>query len=235
MGTRQNALHGAKQGYVRLAKVAAGAMGSADHLPDRDQRLKHWMVSLPRVHDSLAIAELDVPWWTYRSIDVVDAWLSARPAPVSVYEYGSGASTMWLAQRCARIDSVEHHAGFAEMMRGALPQDTVSLRTVEPTASDAPRIPSGKEGHEGLDFYDYVHSIEDADGPFDVIVIDGRAREACLEVAASHLKSDGIIIFDNSWRRRYRRTIEQFSGRERRLRGLTPTLPYPEQTSILTR
>lgn len=235
MGTRQNALRGAKQGYVQLAKVAARATGSDGSIPSRDQRFRHWIVSLPRVHDSLAIAELDVPWWTYRSIDVVDAWLQGRTAPVSVYEYGSGASTMWMASRAARVESVEHHAGFAEMMRQALPQNHVTVRTVEPTQSASPRIASGKEGHEGLDFYDYVHSIEDAEGPFDVIVIDGRAREACLEVSADHLAPEGIIIFDNSLRRRYRPTIERFVGSERRLRGLTPTLPYPEQTSILTR
>ena len=59
--------------------------------PDRDRRFKHWVTSLTRVHDSLAIAELGVPWWTYRAIDVVDAWLMNRPSPIRVFEYGSGA------------------------------------------------------------------------------------------------------------------------------------------------
>ena len=70
--------------------------------PSRDDRLKHWVVSLTKVHDFKAIAELGVPWWTYRAIDVVDAWLSARPHPIRVFEYGSGASTLWLADERTR-------------------------------------------------------------------------------------------------------------------------------------
>ena len=84
-----------------------------EETPDRDRRFKHWMTSLTRVHDSLAIAELGVPWWTYRSIDVVDAWLVGRPRPIRVFEYGSGASTLWLADRADEVISIEHHVGFS--------------------------------------------------------------------------------------------------------------------------
>lgn len=234
MGAKDTLLRGTKNAYVKTVGTVARATTGSSLPPSRDQRFKHWLASLPRVHDSLAIAELDVPWWTYHSIDVVEAWLEARRGPTSVFEYGSGASTLWLAGRTTKVDSVEHHAGFASMMRSAIDAPHVSLRTVEPVASSSPRIRSGKEGHEGLDFYDYVHAIDDADGPYDVVVIDGRAREACLLAAVDHLAEDGLIIFDNSARRRYRPTIERVAGRERRLRGLTPTLPYPEQTSLIT-
>ena len=43
-----------------------------------------------------------------------------------------------------------------------------------------PSVPSGKEGHGGLDFAEYVASIDEVPGTFDLVVIDGRAREACL-------------------------------------------------------
>ena len=76
--------------------------------------------------------------------------------------------------------------------------------------------------------------IDDAAGTFDVIVIDGRAREACLAVAAPDWP-DGLIVFDNSHRARYQRAITASGLRERRLPGLTPTLPYPDQTSLLFR
>lgn len=95
-------------------------------------------------------------------------------------------------------------------------------------------MPSAKEGHAGLDFADYVTMIDKIDGSFDVIVIDGRAREACLVAAVPRLASGGIVVFDNSRRRRYRRAIAQSGLAERKLRGLTPTLPYPEQTSVLS-
>jgi hypothetical protein len=99
--------------------------------------------------------------------------------------------------------------------------------------TDSPKVPSVKEGQQGLDFADYVGTIDEVGGLFDVIVVDGRARTACLSAALPHLAPDGMIVFDNSRRRRYRAAIESCGLRERRLPGLVPTLPYPDQTSLL--
>jgi hypothetical protein len=229
-----------KDAYARSARAAGRALTGLGVLPrrppDRRQRLRHWLVSLTRVHDSLAIAELDVPWWTYAAIDAVDAWLQARPRPIRVFEFGSGASTLWLARRVDEVHTVEHHAGFAARMRpefAAHPH--VMLHEVEARWSTRPGVPSGKAGHAGLDFADYVTAIDRVGGRFDLIVIDGRAREACLQAAISHLAADGLVVYDNSGRQRYRRAIEGSGLVERRFAGLTPTLPYPEQTSLLTR
>ena len=60
--------------------------------PPVEQRWRHWAHSLTKVYDSLAMAKLDVPWWTYDAITAVDAWLSERERPIRIYEYGSGAS-----------------------------------------------------------------------------------------------------------------------------------------------
>jgi hypothetical protein len=215
------------------ALVGTGLVGPEP--PARDARIRHWTHSLWRVHDSLAIAELDVPWWTYRAIDVIDAWIVGRRGAVRVFEYASGSSTVWLARRTSEVHSVEHHAEFAEQLRAALvDQQNVHLRTVEPVPSAEPAIPSSKEGYRGLDFADYVNSIEVVGGAFDLVVIDGRAREACLARALPLVAADGVVVFDNSWRRRYRQAIAEAPVTERRLAGLTPTLPYPEQTSLLS-
>ena len=238
MGATDSALGTAKSVYATgvravgdgLTKV--GVLG--DQAPDRDDRVRHWAYSLFKVHDSLAIAAMDVPWWTYAAIDTVELWLETRPGHLRAYEYGSGASTVWLARRFGEVHSVEHHRGFGEKMARELAAvDNVTLRIVEPTASSAPAVPSLKEDHGGLDFEEYVRSIEDTDGDFDLVVVDGRAREACLAAAVPRLARGGIIVYDNSWRRRYRPAIQSCGLREHRLRGLTPTLPYPDQTSIL--
>jgi hypothetical protein len=230
----------AKKTYARAAKGAGQLMTRVGVLPveppDRDRRFKHWVTSLTRVHDSLAIAELGVPWWTYRAIDVVDAWLMNRPSPIRVFEYGSGASTLWLADRADEVISIEHHRGFADVIAPALARHpAISFQVVEPASTQNPTLGSRKPGHQGMDFLDYVHAIDQAPGVFDVIVIDGRAREACLAVAQHRLAPDGLVVFDNSHRNRYRRAIAASSLTERRLPGLTPTLPYPDQTSLLFR
>lgn len=237
-------------GSVKSA-YAAGARGVGRGLrrvgvlgeepPEREQRWRHWAFSLFCAHDSLAIAELDVPWWTYGAIDAVDEWLARRAAPVRVFEWGSGASTMWLAKRVDRIDSVEHHRGFGEMIRDQLAgrddlrADHKVLHIVEPVASDDPVIGSHKEGMGDLDFADYVGHIDTVGGEFDLIVVDGRAREACLTAALGHLASDGVVVFDNTFRRRYRAAVEAAPVTETRYRGLTPTLPYPDETSLIRR
>jgi predicted O-methyltransferase YrrM len=201
--------------------------------PPRTERWKHWAFSLTRAHDSLAIAELDVPWWTYDAIDTVEAWLADRPEPVRAFEWGSGASTLWLSRRVGTITTVEHHRGFAEHIAPTLAaRPNITSLVVEPVESDRPAVPSAKEGHKGLDFADYVAAIERADGPFDLIVIDGRAREACLGAALPHLADDGIVVFDNTRRRRYREAMAAAKVDVERTTGLTPTLPYPDETSI---
>jgi hypothetical protein len=230
----------AKQAYARSMKTLGRGLArtglARETPPPVEHRVRHWAHSLTKVYDSLAMAKLDVPWWSYGAISEVDAWLSARERPIRVFEYGSGASTIWLANRADEVHSVEHHRGFGEMMAAELATvPHVSMRIVEPTASDRPVVGSAKEGHQGLDFSAYVDAIDDVPGEFDLVVVDGRAREACLAKAADRLAPGGIIVFDNSRRQRYRVAIGGSGLRERIFRGLTPTLPYPEQTSILTK
>lgn len=229
----------AKRGYATVAQ-AGGRLARRTGLlpkapPPLDHRTRHWLYSLGSVHDSLAIAAMDVPWWSYAAIDAVSGWLTSHAGPVRVYEYGSGASTFWLARRAAEVHSVEHHRGFGEVMAPQLARlDNVTFRIVEPTPAERPRTGSAKEGYRGQDFSDYVASIDATPGEFDLVVIDGRAREACLSEALPRLATDGLIVFDNSRRRRYREAIAASRVTEKRYFGLTPTLPYPDQTSLLT-
>lgn len=210
-----------------------GVMGETP--PPLSHRGRHWAYSLTRVHDSLAIAEMDVPWWTYGAIDAVTEWIDQHDRPIRVFEYGSGASTFWLARRVDTVYSTEHHVGFGTMMTEAVSQlGNVELRIVEPVRSTTPVVPSAKEGHANLDFADYVAAIDVVEGQFDMIVIDGRAREACARRALPRLAPGGLMIFDNSARRRYHREIVALPVREKVYRGLTPTLPYPDQTSLLS-
>ena len=230
----------AKSAYVAAAR-GSGRVLEATRLmptesPAREQRTRHWLYTLTHVYDSSALARMDVPWWTYRAIDVVEAWLKTRPTPARVFEFGSGASTAWLARRSGEVHSVEHHVEFAASIEPWLdPFPNVVLHVEPPVASSEPRTPSAKEDYAGLDFTSYVSTIDAVDGEFDLVVIDGRAREACLEHAVPRLAADGMIVFDNSRRRRYRDAIVRSQLREQVLTGLTPTLPYPEQTSLLYR
>ncbi len=224
--------------YVRSVRALGsvlrvlGVLTLLDRLAPRS-RAATWARSLLGIHDIDQLVALDVPWWTFASAEQVGDFLAARPG-ARVFEWGSGASTLWLAQRAGSVHSVEHHAGWAASLEPRLPAN-VTLTVVEPTESVTPAVGSLKPGHAGLDFADYVAAIDATEGVYDVVVIDGRAREACLARALDRLAVDGLIVFDNVDRRRYRDAIDTVApGVEVTMtRGLTPALPYPTRTAIL--
>jgi predicted O-methyltransferase YrrM len=152
---------------------------------------------------------------------------------VSVFEWGSGASTIWMARRGFDVISVEHDQRWAEAVKLKSQELDLPFESIvkEPTATNSPRAGSRKRGFEGLDFRDYVDEINHY-GLFDLIVIDGRARTECLLAAKSHLKKDGKILFDNSNRKRYRDQIEK-DMIETVIKGVTPASPLSTQSSIL--
>lgn len=224
--------------YIRTVRALGGLLRTTGLLAALERRaprsrLATWLVSLFAIHDVDGLGRLDLPWWTFDSADQVAAHLRARP-DARVFEWGSGASTLWLAARAGSVHSVEHHAGWAAALATRLP-DNVTLRVVAPLESAAPRVPSAKPGHAGLDFADYVAAIDGVPGTFDVVVIDGRAREACLARAVERLAPEGVIVFDNVDRRRYVEAIGTVADRlaVTMTRGLTPALPYPTRTALL--
>lgn len=224
--------------YIRLVRVVGRLLRATGLLPALERRTPRsraatWLVSLFVIHDVDGLGRLDLPWWTFDSADRVAAHLAEHPG-ARVFEWGSGASTLWLAARSGSVHSVEHHAGWAAQLSPRLP-DNVTLQVVEPSEGATPRVPSAKPGHAGLDFADYVAAIDQVPGPFEVVVIDGRAREACLGRAIERLAPGGVIVFDNVDRRRYVEAIDTLGDRVvvTMTRGLTPALPYPTRTALL--
>lgn len=176
-----------------------------------------WLASQLAICDLPRMVRLDVPWWNRKAALAVDAFLAERTAP-RVFEFGSGSSTVWLARRSAEVISAEPHADWAEALRGWLGSYGNTELLVR-------RLEAG-----GGPFAD---SIRETGGEFDLIVIDGRERAACLRACLPFLKSDGIILFDDSFRRRYRPSIEESGLREARFFGPAFAKPYLDWTSVL--
>jgi hypothetical protein len=119
-----------------------------------------------------------IPWWVYPAISFVEE----RLAPTqSVLEFGSGHSTLWLAQRVHTILSVETDKQWADRIRSIAPPN-VSL-TVTSLAKDQLAtlpIPS--------------------DFRADIVVVDCDGnRIACADYAVrNHLSGSGIVLWDNT-------------------------------------
>jgi hypothetical protein len=119
-----------------------------------------------------------IPWYTYPAIEFLG---NLTTEPLSLFEYGSGNSTIWSAKRVSHIVSVEHDRAW---------YDQVKQKT--PTAQNLEYIWSEQDCYEG--------QIARYQKEFDIIVIDGIRRPGCAQHALAHIKSFGgsIVILDNS-------------------------------------
>ncbi len=231
----------AKRGYVSMMRAVKGAveplgLGTAP-VSAREHRYRHWLQSLLAIYDIDALIRLDVPWWTYDAIEKVEAFLAAKPG-ARVFEWGSGASTVWLAKRAGSVVSIDHDAPWVEFSAPRLAEQgnaRVQLVPADAHPDPDPLFLSGKPGYAGQTFRAYVEAIDRQEGRFDLIVIDGRARGACLDRAIERLARGGLIVFDNSHRARYRKAIARSGFRAQVTRGLVPSLPLPDQTTLLRR
>ncbi|MBO9517035.1 MAG: class I SAM-dependent methyltransferase [Porphyrobacter sp.] len=176
---------------------------------------KRWAASLLAIHDVKRMVELDLPWWNVAATREVETFLAVHPN-ARVFEYGAGASSAWLAARSGELVSVEHDAGWHVLISPLI--GTFSNAVV---------------WHRDLAGEGYIGAIGEAGGLFDLIVIDGRRRVECLARAIPHLKPGGIILFDDSGRKRYRADIERCGLREQHYFGRSYCVPYPDHTSVL--
>lgn len=158
-----------------------------------------------------------IPWITYPAYD----FLSARlPRVEFVFEYGSGNGTLWWATRSKQVRAVENDIEWYRKMSKVIPEN-VELFFEDITLGTG-----------------YEESILVDEHCYDVIVIDGRRRNFCMEQSLKRIKPDGVIILDNSDRQEYSPGIDWlFDGNFRKIdfSGFCPIVNYKSQTSIFYR
>jgi len=219
---------------LRRTLALIGVLGLLDRWATRS-RTGLWVRSLLSIYDLEDLLRHDLPWWTFEASDRVADFLATRP-DARVFEWGSGASTVWLSRRAGSVTSVEHDRDWARIVRPALPANAVvHVVAPDPATGRAEQELSEKAGFEGLDFHDYVAALDDTEGAYDLMVVDGRARNACFRRAVSRLAPDGVLVFDNVDRERYRSAIaaSPLPVEVEWTRGLTPALPYPTRTALV--
>ncbi|HVE60483.1 MAG TPA: hypothetical protein VNA26_01600 [Chitinophagaceae bacterium] len=118
-----------------------------------------------------------IPWITYPAIDFLSQLDCSER---SVFEYGSGFSTLFWASRAKNVVAVESDLKWYNKIKSEVPSNCEIL-----FSSD--------------DLAEYSNQISNY-GKFDVITIDGLAitRPSCSIMALLHIKESGFIILDNS-------------------------------------
>jgi hypothetical protein len=129
-----------------------------------------------REHTALDKNGAPIPWYTYPATEYLNSFDFTDS---DVFEFGSGNSSLYWAQRANSVTSVEDDETWhCEIKENSLSSNLNFLHRPDKTS--------------------YTRAINEESRLFDVIVIDGKWRQQCVELAPSSLKPGGIIILDNS-------------------------------------
>lgn len=174
------------------------------------------------------------PWITFAATRFLRRIVSHG---TRVFEWGSGGSTLFLANLGAETTSIEHdpawHARVAPRLDARL--DRPDVRLIEPVPVDRPpaaddpgQFGSSDPRYRGMSFEAYVRAIDGfADGSFDLVLIDGRARPACIRRAIPKIRRGGWLMLDNADRPHYARGIRLLETGFTR-RDFAGPIPYVE-------
>jgi hypothetical protein len=150
---------------------------------------------------------------TYDALD----FLSEICTPeMNVFEWGSGGSTLFFASKCKRVTSIEHDSAWSGFLKEKLEElrllnvdyNEIRGERIEDFSQKDYRNPddfvSKDMNSAGLSFEKYVKAIDAyPEECFDIVVVDGRARNCCVKRGIPHLKKGGYLVVDNTDRNYY--------------------------------
>lgn len=155
-----------------------------------------------------------IPWVTYPFIDFIKDRIKKDH---TVFEFGSGNSTLFYAKYADSVVSVEHNKEWYE------------------------KISQNRAENSKMIFCDLVYGGDYCQMPlklgekFDVIIIDGRDRVNCCKHAIDALSENGVIVLDNSERESYKPGIDflvEKGFKHLYFSGIVPGLFYRVTTSV---
>ena len=151
-----------------------------------------------------------IPWYTYPAIEFLR---SLDLHGCRVFEFGCGNSSIFWAERVREVFSVEHDIDWARAVR----------------AYGIPNLILFDE----VDIDRYVTAPERAGGAFNIVVIDGRHRRACVPASVRVVADTGMIILDNAdWYPEACADLRSLGWFQIDFSGLGPINPYCWTTSI---
>lgn len=192
--------------YIKFAIQYAWENDTLRHIKQYDR----WMED-KRSGDNPLTREM--PWMTY---DAIDFLASNCRSDSTIFEWGSGGSTLFFAKRCRHVTSVEHDGKWSDFLKERL--ESLAVSNVDHREIPGEGISDwevrdyrnpddfiSNDTHSvGLSYEKYVKAIDSfPENYFDIVLVDGRARNCCIKRAMVHVKEGGYLVVDNSDRRYY--------------------------------
>ncbi|WP_316797154.1 FkbM family methyltransferase [Pedobacter agri] len=155
-----------------------------------------------------------LPWVTYSFIDFIKERINKA---LHIFEYGSGNSTIFYAERAGSVTSVEHDKGWYEKVKGTSPANAEMIY-----------CELQRDG-------EYAKKAALLGKKFDIIIVDGRDRVRCCKYSLDALTPNGVIVLDDSEREVYenaRVLLKDKGFKEISFSGISPGLFYEKATSV---
>jgi hypothetical protein len=181
--------------------------------PDSYLHLSGWMQSLS------AKKPIDqngnpIPWMNFPVVRILEERLTKD---LNLFEFGSGYSTLFYAEKVRAVTSVEYDEKWLHIIKSQLPDNV--------------NIIFKQQDVDG----DYCRVINSTGEKYDVVIVDGRDRVNCIKQSISALTSKGVILLDDSQRKRYQEGIDfakSHGFKALNLEGLKATGTEVDRTTI---
>ena len=154
-----------------------------------------------------------LPAFALQIISFLDLYITKE---MNVFEWGSGGSTLFFASRAKQTTSIEHLKEWHKVTADALAYSGINgkcdLRFVSRDllkSLDSDSFKSSQATLKHVSFKNYVTAIDEfEDSFFDVVLVDGRARAACIKRAIPKIKPGGLLVVDDAGRDAYQHALK---------------------------
>ena len=156
----------------------------------RGRTFRHWTPRYIRARTRQVLLQRrnpDAPWLTSESVHLLDSML--QPTDIGA-EFGSGRSTLWLAQRCAHLISVEHDQVWHEKVLSALALERITHVDYQCHPLDE------SEAHGERSAYAQVAQCLPPES-MDFALVDGVYRDYVTLFLLPKIRIGGMLIIDN--------------------------------------
>ncbi|GAB3987129.1 hypothetical protein GCM10028807_06210 [Spirosoma daeguense] len=151
-----------------------------------------------------------IPWYTYPMVEYLQ---QLDFSDKTVFEFGSGNSTLFWASRSKHVVAIEDDPAWYALIKPKLPANVTYLLV---DSKDA-----------------YLKGIQQFPEPFDVIIVDGSHRYDCVVNSRPKLSDAGFMILDNSdWFVEATAFLRNSDLIEVDMAGFNPINGYATTTSI---
>jgi len=175
---------------------------------------KEWKA---QIKSGLFPLDMELPWITILAKNYIEKYLSAKQkSAVKVFEYGSGGSSLFFLKYAAEVHSVEHDENWFKLVQnkvrskeikgwtGYLALPEINENEEKLNAENPHHYYTKAEPFLNSNFKKYVSTIDQfSDENFDIVLVDGRSRPACIMHSMSKVKKGGLLILDNAERQYY--------------------------------